>query len=147
MTNLGIAPPDYSSLVGEFRLMYGDITYAPLDPDEPGFGNYEKLSDAEIEMLLASSSDSVSRSIAMQYYRLAGEAAKQSKVVKDYDLQVDLTKRSDALLEVAKVWEAKADSEDDAAGLTDIFEISPLNSARHYHGVEAAPWVYPYVRL
>ena len=122
MTNRGIAPLDPDSLVGEFRLAYGDTDYIDLDPPEAGYGDYAELSDAEIEMFLSLGNDSVARAIGVYMGRLATDAAKQSKLVKDYDLTVDLTKRANDFREQAQWWFDLADSQDDAAGTSDIFE-------------------------
>lgn len=122
MTNRGVAPLDPLTPVGQFRLTYGDTEYVPLDPVEPGFGNYTELSDDEITMFLNQGQNNITRAIGKYYMRLSGEAAKQSKEVEDYDLRVNLMKRSEDLRKTAQLYFDQADQEDYAAGTGDIFE-------------------------
>lgn len=123
MVNRGVAPLDPTTAVGQFRVYYGDVTYTELDPVEAGYGDYAELSDAEIESFLASANSSVYRAIGNYFAILAGNAAKVSQSVKDYDLSIDDSKRPAALLEAAKMWWGRADDEDTVAGGSDIFEI------------------------
>lgn len=122
--NPGAYPLDPESSVGQFRILYGDMDSVPYDPVEPGFQNYEELSDAEIVGYLALGNDSPSRGIGFYYLRLSGDAAKRSKSVKDYDLQVDLSKRAADLRATAQMWFDTADA-DDNLSLEDAFEIVP----------------------
>lgn len=124
MVNRGIAPPDFNTAVGMFRAAYPDLNYVALDPPEIGYGDYEELSDTEIEGLLALGGDSVSRGIGFYYLQLSGAAAKRSKTVKDYDLSVDLTKRAADLRAIAQMYFDRADDEDTGLG-EDAFEIVP----------------------
>ena len=122
--NPGIAPPDNCSHVGRFRYTYGDFIYDEYAPVVPGMGNYRELSDAEIEGFLAqSTNESIPRAIGLYVLSLATRAALEAKTVKDYDLQLDNTKRSGELRAAAQLWFDRADAEDIEAGLGDIFEI------------------------
>lgn len=121
--NYGIAPPDMSSLVGQFRANYGDMTWVELTPVEPGFGDYEELSDAEIEGFLIQGRDSVSRSIGFLYLAMAGKAAFDAKSYKNYDDALDKRSVARELRETARFWFDRADDEDLADGVGDIFEI------------------------
>ena len=122
MANIGVAPPDPTTLVGQFRIVYGDSEFIELDPPVPGQGEYSELSDAEIESFLAQGRDSVTRAIGFYYLALAGQAAKQSMSVADYDLRVDLTKRAGDLREQAQYYFRQADEEDEREGFNDIFD-------------------------
>lgn len=121
MPNRGVAPPDLTSDVGQFRVLVGDTNYEPLTPPEAGFGDYEKFSDAEIEGYLLQGEGSTPRAIGYAYLYLAGQAAIASQSVKDYDLAVDTTKRADSLLAIANMWFGKADAEG-----SEHFEIVPV---------------------
>ena len=112
MVNRGVAPADSSTDVGRFRYLYGDITYTDLDPVEAGYGDYSELSDSEIEVFLSVSDDSVSRAIGYYYLQLAGQAAKVAESVKDYDLQIDESKKSEAFRKAAMDWFDRADTDD-----------------------------------
>lgn len=121
MTNLGIAPPDFSTPVGEFRLQIDDIEYSEFDPPVPGYGDYVNCSDAEIEGYLAQGG-SVTRALGYYYLSLASKAAILSSSIKDHDLAVSTEKRAEQLKTIADSWFALADREDGTAGETDIFE-------------------------
>ena len=122
--NPGEYPLDPESLVGRFRLTYGDVYSEPYAPVVPGVQNYKELSDAEIEAFLAqSTNESIPRAIGLYVLSLATRAALEAKTVKDYDLQLDNTKRSGELRAAAQLWFDRADAEDIEAGLGDIFEI------------------------
>lgn len=138
MTNRGVAPLDPETTTGQFRLLYGDTQYVPLDPPEVGYGDYTELSDDEIEMFLAISGNSPARAISIYYIRLAGDASKESLSIKDHDLAADLTKRAQDLLAAAARWAAVADAEADIAGDGDIFEIFEVDTCTC--PPEAAPW-------
>ena len=135
MPNRGIAPPDLTTDVGQFRVLVGDAQYVELDPPEPGFQDFEKFSDAEIEGYLAQAEGSIPRAIGYAYLYLAGQAALTSTSVRDYDLQVDNTKRADGLIAIANMWFGKADEEG-----ADYFDIVPVGSRGRRCKPEAAPW-------
>lgn len=128
MVNRGIAPPDFDTPVGQFRSAYPDLTYVALDPPETGFGDYAELSDLEIQGFLARGAGSVNRGIGFYYLQLAGAASKRSKTVKDYDLTVDLTKRSNELRTVAQIYFDLADADDALVG-EDAFQIVPTGTS------------------
>lgn len=123
MPNNGLAPPDPNTEVGSFRYTYGDILYTDLDPAQPGFGDYEELSDADIEALLAQGG-SVPGAIGYLYLAMSGHAAKESRSVKDQDLAIDLTKRAADLRAVAQMWFDRVGA-DDLIAAEEAFEIVP----------------------
>lgn len=125
--NPGVYPVDLASKVGQFRALTGDLNATPYVPDEPGYRNFEKFSDAEIEGYLAQGGDSVARAIGYSYLYLAGQAAEESKAIKDYDLQIDTTKRATDLTNIAKLWFSQADGEDVISG-EEAFEIVPTGT-------------------
>ena len=49
--NTGIAPPDFETLAGQVRVLVGDTDPTPLDPNQPGYGEYAWYSDNELEAL------------------------------------------------------------------------------------------------
>ena len=122
--NPGAWPIDPTTAVGRFRLAYGDVYAEPYTPNEPGYRNFDELSDAEIEAFLEAGNGSINRAIGYYYLQLAGTAAKAAKSVKDYDLQVDTTKRGAEFRALAKEWFDLADGEDSA----DAFEIVPTGT-------------------
>lgn len=131
--NPGVYPPDFSSDVGKFRVLANDLEAEEYDPPVEGIRNYGKFSDAEVEALLAQADGSPTRAVGFYYLQLASQAAMESKSVKDYDLQVDLTKRSGDLRELALLWFGRADDEDAASGedAMVIVPVGPRNRHRH----------------
>lgn len=125
--NPGAYPVDLTSNVGKFRALTGDLNSTPYDPVEPGFQNFEKFSDAEIEAYLEQGGNSIPRAIGFAYLYLAGQAAMQSQSVKDYDLQIDDTKRAADLRAIAQFWFDQADEEEVIAG-EEAFEIVPTGT-------------------
>lgn len=121
--NPGEYPLDPTSATGQFRLVYGDTHSTAYDPVEPGYQNYDELSDEEIEGYLLAGGDSTARAIGYYYLRLSGKAALASKSIKDYDLQVDTSKRASQLADIAAQWFARADEDDILDGSADIFEV------------------------
>lgn len=119
--NRGVAPLDPSSDVGKFRLLIGDTSYEELDPPEVGYGDYGMFSDDEIQVFL-DQGETLEDSAYLAYMQLAAAAAIESKSVKDFDLQVDLTKRSGDLRAIALMWRERAD-----AASADIFEVFDIS--------------------
>lgn len=133
MTNIGIAPPEYTEAVGRLRALLGDTTYEELDPPVPGKGTYELFSDDVLNSFLSLSEESV---VGAAYYatlQLANKAAKDSRMVKDFDLQVDLTKKSADYARLANTFKAQWDGE-----AQDIFELEMPSQGCHCVG-EASP--------
>lgn len=126
MPNVGIAPPDLTSEVGQFRIVVGDLEYKPLEPPQQGRGDYEKWSDGEVEGFLAMGSGSTLRAAGFAYLQLASGAALASQSVADYDLKVDTTKRAADLRAIAQAYFEQADDLDDADGNGDIFDMFDL---------------------
>lgn len=123
--NPGEYPLDPASEVGQYRLIFGDTNAEEYDPAVPGQRTYTYFSDAEITAMLAQAG-TTTRAVAYGYLKLASAAAVESKSVKDYDLQIDLTKRAADLRATAQVWFERADDEDDADGNADIFDLVDL---------------------
>lgn len=128
MANEGIVDFDRGSLIGRVRVMSGDSSGAPYDPEQlnpegKALGEFELWSDDEIQGFLDVSDGSPTRAIGYGFMALASQAALESRTVKDYDLQVDLTKRATDLRNTAKEWFARADSEDVSTEGFDLFQV------------------------
>ena len=122
--NRGIAPPDMSTAVGQTRALLGDVEFTEYDPPQTGFGMYEKMSDLEIEGFLARVDNSPEGAMYLVYLQVAGDSAFASKVVKDFDLSVDTTKRSGEFLAIADRWKSQWD-----ASTEDIFEVFDIGNS------------------
>lgn len=136
----GVAPPDLTTKVGIFRTLVLDTQFTEYTPPEPGIGNYVEFSDAEIEAYLATSGGSPLRAAGFAILGLALIAAKESKTVKDYDLQVDLSKKSADLRATANQFLQRADAEDKAN--SDIFELFDTDSDSGEFVPEASPAIW-----
>lgn len=123
----GVYPLDPETPVGQFRLVFGDIDSEPYDPVEQGFQSYGELSDAEIEAFLSQGGGSINRGIGYYYLSLSGAAAKESRMVQDYDLRIDSTKRAADLRAVAMGWFDLA-TQEDLGVAEDAFEIIPTGT-------------------
>lgn len=139
--NPGAWPVDLASPVGQFRAMAGDLNSEPFDPVEPGFQSFEKFSDAEIEAYLEQGAGSLNRALGLSYLYLAGQAAMESLAIKDYDLQVDSTKRAADLRAIAQMWFGLADSED-VASAEEGFVIVPTGTDAGGFIPELAPPIW-----
>lgn len=124
--NPGVWPVDFNSPEGSMRLAVGDFSGTPYGDENPGLANFTYFSDEALRAILCNS-DSRNRAIGQAFLYLAGEAAKESTSVKDYDLQVDLTKRAADLRATAQVWFDRAALED-ADDLSEAFEIVPTGT-------------------
>lgn len=119
--NSGVAPPDYSTLVGTFRALIGDTDWVELDPPEAGSGEYDWYSDEHIEGLLAAYSDNVLRAAAQALRTIAVSQALLLKKWSADDLSVDGAAIADQLRRVAQAMDIQAGVAD---GATDFVIIS-----------------------
>lgn len=119
--NIGIAPPEYDTSVGFFRLSVGDTNYSELNPPETGKGSYEMFGDEEIKGFL-SRTDSHEGAMAAAYMSLATRAALEAKTVQDLDLRVNTERRATELRNLAAIWQSRADKVH-----SEFFEITPVS--------------------
>lgn len=133
--NKGIAPPDYSSEVGAFRLAIGDTVYEPLDPPEEGFGSYGMFGDSEILAFL-DRADSHEQAMADAFMSLATSAALEARSVKDFDLQVSNEKRATELRALAQMWQGRANTL--SGEFFELFDVS-IRDDRAYPELAARP--------
>lgn len=127
--NVGNTPPDYNSPTGKFRLLVQDVVATDLVPAVTGQGQYTMFSDDEIAGYLSIYPTSLFRAVGTAYKSLAARAALEAKIVKDFDLQVDLTKKSAALNDAADAFFARANDDDLLSGARSTFDVvAPDNS-------------------
>lgn len=110
MSNPGIAPPDYTTTLGQLRAIIGDVTYVDLVPPVSGQGDYTNYSDQQLQSFLDMGNDNLAYGAGYAYMQLAAVAAAQAVNVKTADEQIDLTKRADALRELSAEWFTRGDS-------------------------------------
>ena len=121
--------------------MVGDLNSESYTPVEPGFQSFEKFSDAEIEAYLAQGDGSINRAIGYSYLYLAGQAAMEALAIKDYDLQVDSTKRAADLRAIAQMWFGLADT-DDISSAEEGFVLVPTGTNSGGFTPELAPPIW-----
>lgn len=129
MTFTGAVPPDFNSPTGRFRLLANDVAFTNASG---GFGEYELFSDEEINGFLAITPESILRCVGYGYLSLAGSAAIESKNVKDFDLQADLTKRAADLRSTARAFFDRADTEADKTGVDSEFGVASEREQHHW---------------
>lgn len=120
--NPGAWPIDPESPVGQFRLLYNLTAHEEYEPVEPGIVDFAELSDLQIEAFLNQARGNVNRAIGYYLLARASHHANESKMVKDYDLQVDLRSIADDLRQAAEAWFERADIEEINSGFGDLFE-------------------------
>lgn len=120
--NIGVAPPDYTTQVGEVRAILGDTTYVEIPPTPPavdptGLGEYQYFGDSELDSFIQTGG-SLEAALALAYNSMATAAAVSAKSVADFDLKISTEKRATELRLLAALWQGKAD-----ALRADIFEV------------------------
>ena len=111
--NAGKYPVEVDSNVGFFRVRVGDLIPV-VKPIDGAPAEFQKWSDAEIEAFLGAAGGKVTRAIAYSYDALALDITIEGVVVKDFDLQVDPSKRIAHMRELAKEWHQRANAEDES---------------------------------
>ena len=139
--NPGAHPVDLASPVGQFRAMVGDLNSESYTPVEPGIQNFLRFSDAEIEGYLTQAEGSINRAVGYSYLYLAGQAAMEALAIKDYDLQVDSTKRAADLRAIAQMWFGLADT-DDISSAEEGFVLVPTGTNSGGFIPELAPPIW-----
>lgn len=108
--NIGVAPPNYDSDVGQMRAAMNDTEWTELDPPQVGFGSYKYFSDAELEAFLNLAGGSIARALSIAFMSLVTTA--RSGLVRADDLQINYGKNDiDRWLALALYWGGMADGE------------------------------------
>lgn len=138
-TKKGIAPPDPTTPVGQFRLSAGDSEF---EPAPGGYGLYQIWSDDEILAFLAMSGGSVARAIGMAYAQIGASWASVSATVKTDDLSLTAKDSIGNWMTLAAFWNKVADDEA-AREMDDYFDLVPVGGNEFCRKPEAAPWPVP----
>jgi hypothetical protein len=115
-TTPDVTPPDYSTSIGQVRL---------LIPDTEQLGDTPEyiFSDPQIQAFLSLYSNSVKRAAAQAKLVLATSEALINKVIKTYDFQTDGAKLGAELRAQAEMLQKEADR-DEADDASDTFLIA-----------------------
>lgn len=159
MTNQGQTPPDFNAPIGQFRLLAQDVNYVDLPTPVTGQGSYDLFSDAEVQGYLAMFQGySLYRAVGAAYHGLAARASMEAKIAKDYDLQIDLTKRAAALESISEMYLEQANSNDLLSGVLSTFDITapdpsptlaeetnlPIEQWAQLNGIDIPTWPLGY---
>ena len=121
MPNKGIAPLDPATPVGQVRQLVGATVFAPLDPPEAGFGDYDYFTDVEVEGFLTAGSGSVLRAAGNALLQMSTGAALLAINAATEDLRVSTDARAKSLKDIADSYFKQADEADKAAVEADSF--------------------------
>jgi hypothetical protein len=110
--NVGLFPPDGTTLAGQVRILVGDTTAKPLETPEDGLGQYAWYSDDELEVLGTLNGGNPKRVAIWVLSQVSMSMALLLKKWTSEDLQVDgpaITRSMEATL---KRLSAEVDKED-----------------------------------
>lgn len=137
--NRGVAPLDPDTLVGQFRLLSGDIDWVELDPPEVGYGNYALWSDEQIEAYLTLADGNLARAISIAYTQLAAAWNSTSATIRTDDLQYSVKDSVGSWLNLADYWRRIADNEDERE-INEYFDMVDVGTNRCRRKPEASAW-------
>lgn len=106
-----IAPPDYSTAVGQVRLLIPD-TEQLTDTANPSAAAAYIFSDSQVQAFLSLYSNNIKRAAAQAKLVLATSEALINKVIRTYDFQTDGAKLGAELRAQAQALQAEADRDD-----------------------------------
>lgn len=121
-----IYPPDYSTAVGQVRLLIPDVEQLENTQDPTAAAAY-LFNDAQIQALLALYTNNVKRAAAQAKLVLATSEALINKVIATYDFKTDGAKLGAELREQAKMLMAEADK-DAMEDSYDTFIVAPYTT-------------------
>lgn len=125
MSYIGASPINPATPAGALRLLVGDTESIPLDPDVPGFADYNQWGDAALEVALAAQGGSQLRAAGTLYLQLAAAFTISGRSIKTDDLAIDTKGRGNDLRAVAQSFFDEATAADNAA-TNDFFQIVPF---------------------
>jgi hypothetical protein len=116
-----ITPPDYSTAIGQVRLLIPDVEQLD-DPRDPEVTPAYLFGDAQIQAFLVLYGNNVKRAAAQAKLVLATSEALINKVIKTYDFTTDGAKLGAELRAQAKMLQDEA-AQDDMVDSFDTFMI------------------------
>ena len=110
-----VTPPDYSTALGQVRLLIPDTEQLD-NPADPSAEAAYIFNDPQIQAFLSMYSNNIKRAAAQAKLVLAGSEALINKVISTYDLKTDGAKLGAELREQSKALRAEAiqDEQEDA---------------------------------
>lgn len=121
--NVGVTPPDFSTLAGMVRVLVGDTTPEPLETPVAGLGQYAWYSDDELEALGTLNSGNPKRVAIWVLSQVSMSQALMLKKWTSEDLQVDGPAITRGMEGTLKRLSAEVDKEDAAGGEAEFFGV------------------------
>jgi hypothetical protein len=121
-----IYPPDYSSVIGQIRLLIPDVEQLANPADPTATAEYI-FNDAQIQAFASMYSDNIKRAAAQAKLVLATSEALINKVIRTTDYTTDGAKLGAELRAQAKQLQEEADR-DDLADSSDSFIVVGYNT-------------------
>lgn len=141
--NSGIKPPDYSTTVGQVRLLTGDTDATEFDTPVAGYGSYAFFGDDELAGFLTLFSDKPKRAAIYVLSQVAISRALLLGKWSSDDLSVDEAAITEAIRKVIADLRKAADDED-ATLDADYFDVVDTgDDTSLILRPEAAPWPIP----
>lgn len=119
-----ITPPNYSTALGQVRLLIPDVEQLD-DPRDPEATPSYIFNDAQIQAFLVLYSDNVKRAAAQAKLVLATSEALINKVIKTYDFTTDGAKLGAELRAQAKMLQDEAAQDDMVDSFDTFMVVSP----------------------
>jgi len=130
--NVGVYPPDYTTLAGKVRVLVGDTEAAPLETPVTGQGQYAWYSDTELEVLGELNSANPKRVAIWVLSQVSISMAMLLKKWTSEDLQVDGPAITRGIEGTLKRLSAEVDKEDTLGGDAEFFGVyNTLGSHRY----------------
>ncbi len=111
MATPDVTPPDYTTAIGQVRLLVPDVEQLPSSVDPSADPSY-LFNDSQIQALLSLYSNNIKRSAAQAKLILATSEALINKVIKTDDLSTDGAKLAAELRAQAAFLMSEADKDD-----------------------------------
>lgn len=125
LSNPGVSPIDVGTPVGSFRVSVGDTSSVALVPAVTGMADYTFFSDAELQVILDTSSNSNS-GMASAYRKLAAMLALKATTISTDDLKVATEQRAEIMRKIANDYQTASDSDlSNAAVFSIVYPFDP----------------------
>lgn len=121
--NVGVTPPNYSTIAGNVRVLVGDTTPEPLETPVSGQGQYAWYSDTELEALGNLLGSNPKRVAIWVLSQVGMSQALLLKKWKSEDLEVDGPAIMRGIEATLKRLSAEVDKEDDVGGEAEFFGV------------------------
>lgn len=132
----GAYPIDATTPVGLFRFQVGDVNGTPHDPADD-LADYEFMSDATIEALIAANPDSLSAAKAQALLSMATQLIASAQDIQVDDIRIKTVERANLMRLLASDFLTGAESADAASA----FDIVGLQSGQFgYWPPQGTPW-------